>query len=52
MKLPSIKFEWFNQWGQIYVIPTIRVTHTLKLYGWYTIEFVWLGKGLSLNIFV
>jgi len=52
MKIKHIKFERFNQWGQIYLIPTIRVTHTLKLYGWYTIEFIWFNKGLSINIFV
>ena len=52
MKIKHIKFERFNQWGQIYLIPTIRVTHDLKLYGWYTIEFIWFNKGLSINIFV
>ena len=52
MKIKHIKFEQFNQWGQIYLIPTIRVTHTLKLYGWYTIEFIWFNRGLSVNIFV
>ena len=52
MKIKHIQFEQFNQWGQIYLIPTIRVTHTLKLYGWYTIEFIWFNRGLSVNIFV
>ena len=52
MKIKHIKFERFTQRGQIYPIPTIRVTHDLKLYGWYTIEFIWFNKGLSVNIFV
>jgi hypothetical protein len=52
MKIKHIQFERFNQWGQMYPLPTIRVTHTLKLYGWYTIEFIWFNRGLSINIFV
>lgn len=52
MKIKKIQFERFNQWGQIYPLPTIRITHELKLYGWYTIELIWWNKGLSINIFV
>ena len=52
MKIKHIKFERFTQWGQMYPLPTIRITHDLKLYGWYTIEFIWFNRGLSINIFI
>ena len=52
MKIKHIQFEQFKQLGQMYPLPTIRITHDLKLYGWYTIEFIWFNKGLSVNIFV
>jgi hypothetical protein len=52
MKNKYIKFERFTQWGQVYPIPTIRITHDLKLYGWYTIEFIWMKWGVSINIII
>jgi hypothetical protein len=45
-----LKLERFTQWGQIYPLPTIRITHDKGLYGWYTIEVIWIKWGLSLNI--
>jgi hypothetical protein len=43
-----IKIDRMTQSGQIYLIPTIRVTHDKFLYGFYNIEFWWLKWGFEI----
>ena len=33
---------------QIYLIPTMKVTYSRMLNGFYTIDFIWLRWGISL----
>ena len=49
MKNMKIKIETYSVWGQVYIIPTIKITHDKYLYGYYTIDFVWGKWGLSLT---
>ncbi len=44
-----MKLETFEVWGQLYIWPTIKVTPTTKLYGNYSIELLWLNRGISLD---
>jgi hypothetical protein len=44
-----MKVEFFNVWGQFYIWPTVKITPTLQLYGHYSIEFLWLNRGMSLD---
>ena len=48
MKL-KVRGEKYDVYGQIYIIPTIKVTHDKLLYGYYTIDLVWGKWGLSLT---
>ena len=41
-------FEFYTITSQFYVIPTIKVTYDKTLYGYYTLDLVWLKGGLSL----
>lgn len=44
-----MKIETMKQWGQIYLIPTIRITHDKFLYGFYNIELWWLKWGIEIS---
>lgn len=43
-----MKIATMTQWHQIYLIPTIRITHDKFLYGFYNIEFWWLKWGVEI----
>ena len=45
-----IKIESFEVSHQIYLIPTIKVTHSKILDGHYGISIIWLDIGLELKI--
>jgi hypothetical protein len=40
----------FNVGYQIYLIPTIKFTHSKKLNGYRAIEFIWLNWGIEIAI--
>ena len=48
MKL-KVRGEKYDVYGQVYILPTIKVTHDKNLYGYYTIDLVWGKWGLSLT---
>ena len=35
---------------QLYLIPTIKFTHNLTLYGYRSIEFIWLKRGIEIPL--
>lgn len=43
-----MRIEFMTQWHQIYLLPTIRITHDKFLYGFYNIEFWWLKWGFEI----
>lgn len=43
-----MKVEFYTVACQLYTVPTIKVTHTRKLDGYFSIELVFLKWGLSL----
>lgn len=43
-----MKLEFFNVAYQVYLIPTIKITHDQDLNGWYEVQLIWLKWGLSL----
>jgi hypothetical protein len=43
-----MKIEVYEVSDQLYVIPTIKLTYTKILNGYYSIDLVWLGWGISL----
>lgn len=38
-----------SAWHQIYLIPTIKVTHDRMLFGYYNVEFWWLKWGIEIS---
>jgi len=46
----KIKFEISSVWGQVYILPYIKLTHTRRLNG--DLEFIigWLNKELVIGI--
>ena len=43
-----MKVEIYEVCDQLYWIPTIKITYTRKLNGYYSIDLVWLNGELSL----
>jgi hypothetical protein len=43
-----MKVKIYEVCDQLYWIPTIKITYTRKLNGYYSIDLVWLEWGLSL----
>lgn len=43
-----MRLTWNTQWCQIYLLPTIRITHDKFLYGHYNVELWWLKWGLEI----
>lgn len=40
-----MKFELYNIWAQLYIIPTFKITYDLDLNESYEIHFNWLNFG-------
>jgi hypothetical protein len=40
--------ERYEVVDQIYLIPTIKITHSRTLNGFYTLDFIWIKWGISL----
>ena len=45
-----MKIEFFTVAYQMYLIPTIKITHSKVLYGHRDIEFIWLKWGIEIKI--
>lgn len=43
-----MKIEFMTVWGQLYVLPTIKLTHDKNLYGYPNIEIWWLKWGIEI----
>jgi len=43
-----MKLEFFNIWSQIYLIPTVKITHDRLLNGFHEVQLIWLKWGVSL----
>ena len=43
-----MKLEFFNSWSQIYLIPTVKITHDRLLNGFHEVQLIWLKWGVSL----
>jgi hypothetical protein len=46
----KIKFEICSVWGQVYILPYIKVTHNRKLNGDLELIIGWLNKELVIGI--
>jgi len=42
--------QFFNVGYQVYLIPTIKITHSKMLYGHRAIEFIWLKWGVEIRL--
>ena len=42
-----MKLEVFSVASQIYLVPTIKITHDRWLNGWHEVQFIWLKWGVS-----
>jgi len=45
-----MKIEIIKIVCQIYLLPTIKLTHDPILYGYYGIEFIWLKWSIEISI--
>ena len=45
----NMKVEVFGVAYQIYLIPTLKITHSKWLNGCYEIQLIWLKHGVSFN---
>ncbi len=43
-----MKIQIFKIGYQLYLVPTIIITHSLKLHGYYDIQLRWLKWGIEL----
>lgn len=44
----GIEFEKYEVLDQMYLIPTLKITHNRGLNGYYAIDLVWIKWGISL----
>lgn len=44
-----MRIELISIWHQLYLIPTIKVTHNRMLFGYYDVEFWWLKWGVEIS---
>ena len=45
-----MRAELFKVAYQLYLIPTIKITHSKTLYGNYSVAFIWLKRGIEFNL--
>ena len=44
-----MKIQFSNICYQFYLIPTIKITNNKLLFGYYSIEFIWLKWGVGID---
>jgi hypothetical protein len=44
-----MNLEFYTVVDQFYIIPTIKFTYKRRLFGFYSVELVWMNWGLSLQ---
>ncbi len=44
-----MKIQFSNICYQFYLLPTIKITDSKLLFGYYSIEFIWLKWGISID---
>jgi hypothetical protein len=44
-----MRIELMTTWHQLYLIPTIKVTHDRMLFGYYNVEFWWFKWGIEIS---
>jgi hypothetical protein len=44
----KMKIQFNSVCYQFYLIPTIKVTGNKLLFGYYSIEFIWLNRGVEI----
>lgn len=44
-----MRIELNTTWYQIYLLPTIKVTHNRMLFGYYNVELWWFKWGVEIS---